>query len=265
MAIILGMLQGITEWLPISSSGHLAIFQHYFDEEPPVLFDIILHLGSLFVISYILRNELRELLEAFPGAVKKFHKPNYLKDQERLVFLVILASIPTAAIGLFFNGDIIDSFYENMHLVGLCLFCTGCAIWYSKDYKNDLEINDLHFTKIFCTGIVQGLAILPGISRSGVTIAILRIFGLNPLKAAKFSFLIFIPAILGATILKLNEVGETLEEVGPLSIILGFFASSISSFLSIKFLLKLIDRQQFHYFTPYCLIIGTALIFESLF
>ncbi|MAO99951.1 MAG: hypothetical protein CL982_03885 [Euryarchaeota archaeon] len=264
MAILLGILQGITEWLPISSSGHLAIFQYYFNEKPPILFDVILHLGSLSVISYILRSEIKEFLEALPGTLRKISNPNTFNNEEKLVFLVILATIPTAVIGLMFDGEIIDSFNENMNLVGLCLIFTGVLIWYSKDYNDKLEIQDLPSSRSIYTGIIQGLAILPGVSRSGVTISILRIFGLNPLRAAKFSFLIFIPAILGATLLQLNEASSTLEEVGVSSILLGFLASSISSFLSIKFLIRLIDKQQFHYFTPYCFLLGIFLIYESL-
>ena len=263
MAIILGILQGITEWLPISSSGHLAIFQHYFGEEPPILFDVILHLGSLTVISYILRNEIIIFLNAIPLTFKKIRKKDNLEEQEKLVLLVLLVSLPTALIGLLFDGEIIEKFYNEMYLVGFCLIITGIVIWYSRSYNNNLDITHLSYFRAFIIGIVQGLSILPGISRSGTTIAFLRIFGIQPLKAAKFSFLIFIPAIIGATLLKLNEAESTLEEVGLNSIIFGFLASVISSFLSIKFLLKLINNQQFHYFTPYCLIIGVFLILDN--
>ena len=263
MAIILGILQGITEWLPISSSGHLAIFQYYFDEEPPILFDIILHLGSLSVVSYILRNEIIVFFEALPSTFKKFKESGDFNSEEKLVLLVVLASIPTALIGLLFDGEIIGVFYERMHLVGFCLIVTGTVIWYSKDYSSNLDYTNLSYSSALCIGIVQGLSILPGISRSGTTIAFLRIFGLEPIKAAKFSFLIFIPAIIGATFLKFNEAESTLEEVGLISIILGFLASVISSFLSIRFLIKVINNQQFHYFMPYCLIIGIFLILDN--
>ena len=263
MAIILGILQGITEWLPISSSGHLAIFQHYFDEEPPILFDIILHLGSLFVISYVLRNEIMEFLEAIPSTLRKLRESSNLEDNEKLVLLVVIATIPTALIGLLFDGEVIESFYDKIYLVGFCLIITGIIIGYSREYNNSLDFADLSYLRAGYIGIVQGLSILPGISRSGTTIAFLRIFGLEPIKAAKFSFLIFIPAIIGATMLKLNEAGDTLEEVGLVSIVLGFLSSVISSFLSIKFLLAVINNQKFHYFTPYCLIIGIFLVFDN--
>ena len=263
MAIILGILQGITEWLPISSSGHLAIFQHYFDVDPPILFDVILHLGSLFVISYVLRNEIMEFLEAIPSTLRKLRESSNLEDNEKLVLLVVIASIPTALIGLLFDGEVIESFYDKIYLVGFCLIITGIIIGYSREYNNSLDFADLSYLRAGYIGIVQGLSILPGISRSGTTIAFLRIFGLEPIKAAKFSFLIFIPAIIGATMLKLNEAGDTLDEVGLDSIVLGFLSSVISSFLSIKFLLIIINKQKFHYFTPYCLLIGIFLIFDN--
>jgi len=263
MAIILGILQGITEWLPISSSGHLAIFQHYFDVDPPILFDVILHLGSLFVISYVLRNEIMEFLEAIPSTLRKLRESSNLEDNEKLVLLVVIATIPTALIGLLFDGEVIESFYDKIYLVGFCLIITGIIIGYSREYNNSLDFADLSYLRAGYIGIVQGLSILPGISRSGTTIAFLRIFGLEPIKAAKFSFLIFIPAIIGATMLKLNEAGDTLEEVGLVSIVLGFLSSVISSFLSIKFLLAVINNQKFHYFTPYCLIIGIFLVFDN--
>ena len=179
--------------------------------------------------------------------------------------MVATASVPTALFGLAFDGDIIQNFYEEMYLVGTGLIITGIVIWFSKNYNNNLSFSNLSFSKTFCVGVVQGLSILPGISRSGTTIAFLRMFGLEPITAARFSFLIFIPAIIGATFLKLNEAGDTLEEVGLVSILLGFSFSVISSFVSIKFLLAVINNQKFHYFTPYCLMIGTFLIFESYF
>ena len=263
MAIILGILQGITEWLPISSSGHLAIFQHYFNEEPPILFDVILHLGSLSVISFILRTEIIEFSRAIPSAVRKIGGESMYNDDERLVLLVATASIPTAIIGLFFDGQIIQSFYDEIYLIGICLIITGLIVWYSRSFNNTLDFADLPYSKIFYVGIIQGLSILPGISRSGTTIAFLRVFGLEPTKAAKFSFLIFIPAIVGATFLKLNEAETALNEVGLVSIMLGFSASVLSSFVSVKVLLAVINSRKFHYFTPYCIIIGIFLIYDN--
>ena len=265
MAIILGILQGITEWLPISSSGHLAIFQFYFEEEPPILFDIILHIGSLCVIFYIMRDEIKRVLDSVPSFFSNYRNYTNLKGEQRLIGLVIVASIPTAIIGFTFDSTVIGDFYSEMHLVGGCLMFTGILVWLSKDYSGDKQIDDFPIKNALIVGFFQGLAILPGVSRSGSTIAISKMLGMEPVKAARFSFLLFIPAITGATILKIQDIDETISEVGTLSLMLGFLSSVITSYFSINILLNLIKKQQFHYFTPYCILLGFLLIYTSLF
>ena len=265
MAVLLGILQGITEWLPISSSGHLAIFQIYFEEEPPILFDIILHLGSLCVILYIMRDEVRQMLVIFPKFLANYQNYSNLKGNERLIGMIIIASIPTAIIGFTFDSTIIGDFYTEMHLVGGCLVFTGLIVWFSKDYDGKKQIDDFPIKNALLIGFFQGLAILPGISRSGSTIAISKIMGMDPVRAARFSFLLFIPAIIGATILKIGDYDNTASAVGEVPLILGFLSSAITSYFSINLLLQLIKKQQFHYFTPYCLILGFFLIYTGLF
>ena len=246
MAIILGILQGITEWLPISSSGHLAIFQFYLEEEPPILFDIILHIGSLCVIFYIMRDEIKRVLDSVPSFFSNYRNYTNLKGEQRLIGLVIVASIPTAIIGFTFDSTVIGDFYSEMHLVGGCLIFTGILVWLSKDYSGDKQINDFPIKNALIVGFFQGLAILPGVSRSGSTIAISKMLGMEPVKAARFSFLLFIPAITGATILKIQDIDETISEVGTISLMLGFLSSVITSYFSINILLNLIKKQQFH-------------------
>ena len=265
MAVILGILQGVTEWLPISSSGHLAIFQFYFEEEPPILFDIILHLGSLCVILYIMRDEIKEILSSLPDFLSNYNNYTNLKGEQRLIGLVIIASIPTAIIGFTFDSTVIGDFYSEMHLVGGCLIFTGLIVWFSKDYSGDKQIDDFPIKNALIVGFFQGLAILPGVSRSGSTIAISKILGMDPVRAARFSFLLFIPAIIGATLLKIKDIDETISDVGALPLILGFLSSVITSYFSINLLLTLVKKQQFHYFTPYCIALGLFLIYTSLF
>ena len=261
--MLLGILQGITEWLPVSSSGHLAIFQFYFEEEPPILFDIILHLGSLCVILYIMRDEICQIVEAVPSFVTKFQSDN-LRGNERMIAMIIVASFPTAVIGFTFDSTIIGDFYSEMHLVGGCLIFTGLLVWFSKDYDGDKKIDDFPIKNTLVIGFFQGLAILPGVSRSGSTIAISKILGMDPVRAARFSFLLFIPAIVGATLLKIGEIDETVAEVGALPLALGFLTSVVTSYFAVNALLELIRQQKFHYFTPYCLALGLILIFDSL-
>jgi len=264
LALLLGVLQGLTEWLPISSSGHLAIFQYYFGEEPPIMFDIILHLGSLCVIFFVMRDEIRHIVVAFPSFVTDYQSHRNLKGNERILAMILVASFPTAVIGFTFDSTIIGDFYSEMYLVGGCLIFTGILVWFSKSYSGDKKMDDFPIRYALVIGFFQGLAILPGISRSGSTIAISKILGMDPVKAARFSFLLFIPAIIGATFLKIGDIDETVNEVGLLPLVLGFLASVITSYLAINFLLELIRKQQFHYFSPYCVILGLFLIFETL-
>ena len=246
MAVLLGIIQGITEWLPISSSGHLAIFQFYFiEEEPPILFDIILHLGSLCVILYIMRDEVRQVLVTFPKFITNYQNFGNLKGDERLIGMIIIASIPTAIIGFTFDSTIIGDFYTEMHLVGGCLVFTGLIVWFSKDYDGKKQIDDFPINNALLVGFFQGLAILPGVSRSGSTIAISKILGMNPVRAARFSFLLFIPAIVGATLLKIGDLNDTVSEVSEFSLILGFITSVITSYFSINLLLLLRDKRFF--------------------
>ena len=130
MAIILGILQGITEWLPISSSGHLAIFQFYFEEEPPILFDIILHIGSLCVI--------KRVLDSVPSFFSNYRNYTNLKGEQRLIGLVIVASIPTAIIGFTFDSTVIGDIYSEMHLDGGCMNFTGILVWLQSLHQRDL-------------------------------------------------------------------------------------------------------------------------------
>ena len=262
--MLLGILQGVTEWLPISSSGHLAIFQFYFGEEPSILFGIILHLGSLCVILYITRDEIRQLIMAFPNFLNKFQSGD-LKGNERMVAMIIVASLPTAAIGLIFvYSEIVDVFYSEMHLIGGCLIFTGLLVWFSKGYDDGKQIDNFPIKNVLVIGLFQGLGVLPGVSRSGSTIAISKILGMDSVKAARFSFLLFIPTIIGAILLDIRDIKPTLSEIGPLSLILGFLASVVTSYLAVNVLLKLIRQHKFHYFTPYCVALGLILIFDSL-
>ena len=156
LAVLLGILQGITEWLPISSSGHLAIFQFYFDEHPPILFDIILHLGSLCVILYVMRKEIKEVFLVLPSILDYKNYSN-LKGYERMLMMVVVASVPTAIIGFTFDSTIIGDFYSEMHLVGGCLIFTGILIGISKNYDGTKQIDDLKFLNALVVGFFRCL------------------------------------------------------------------------------------------------------------
>ena len=204
-------------------------------------------------------------MSSLPHFLSNYKNYSNLKGEQRLIGLVILASIPTAIIGFTFDSTVIGDFYSEMHLVGGCLVFTGLIVWFSKDYSGDKQIDDFPIKNALIVGFFQGLAILPGVSRSGTTIAISKVLGMDPVRAARFSFLLFIPAIIGATLLKIKDIDDTISDVGALPLILGFLSSVITSYFSINLLLTLVKKQQFHYFTPYCIALGLFLIYTSLF
>ncbi len=240
-ALLLGIIQGITEWLPISSSGHLVIFQHLFGLTPPLIFDIILHLGSLIVILIVFFKEIKEI---FLGVIRFERK--YLK----IFGYLIIASIPIGLVG-FFLSDQIKSVFNNIRLVGVCLIVSAFLIYFSKyPKKKDKKLN-LKNTSII--GIAQSFAILPGLSRSGSTISAALFQGMKREEAVKFSFLLAIPAILGATILEAKNISELPDIKITL---IGFFASIVAGYFTLKYLIRLVKNDNFQKFAWYCLILG---------
>ena len=247
-AIILGIVQGITEWLPVSSSGHLVLFQHLFGLAPPVLFDVILHIGSLVVIFIVFWKDIKELVI---GVFKRDKK--YLK----YLLWLIIASIPIALVGFFLN-DFIKSIFNNLSTVGFSLLLTAVLLFASKYPK--AKNQKLKLCNTFVVGLAQALAILPGVSRSGSTISVGLMTGMKKREIATFSFLLFIPAILGATLLEIKNVSE-ITNVSAL--IVGTIVAIIAGVLSLRLLLKIIDKNKFSYFGWYCLALGLVVLIIS--
>ncbi|MFH1276015.1 MAG: undecaprenyl-diphosphatase UppP [Candidatus Woesearchaeota archaeon] len=244
-AIILGIVQGLTEWLPISSSGHLVLFQHLFGLEVPIVFDVILHLGSLLVIFFVFWKDIKKL---FFGVLKgnKF----YLKYFSYL----ILATIPIGLVG-FFLKDIVESAFGDVRIVGYSLLLTALILFLSKYPKN--KEKKLTWKSGLMVGLCQALAIFPGVSRSGTTISVGLMQGINREEAARFSFLLFIPAILGATVL---EIGDISSISNLPALLIGTLTTIIVGFFSLKWLLKVIKRGNFSYFAWYCLGLGIVIL-----
>ncbi len=239
-AIFLGILQGVTEFLPISSSGHLVIAQHFCPEIArfPVSLDVILHLGTLLALCVYFWKDLIEML---------LHP--------RLGIPVVVATFVTAGVVLPFK-KIVESFFSSPQLACLMLFVTGTLLFIATKKKgNDREqVRVLDAVK---TGLAQAIAVIPGISRSGTTIVAGILFGLKAETAARFSFLIAIPAILGAGVLELSDLhGFPLSLL--LSYFLGFLASFFSGLWAIKWLLRLLSHTQnvLKYFAYYCWLAG---------
>ncbi len=247
-AIILGIVQGITEWLPISSSGHLVIFQHFFNLDVPIFFDIMLHVATLLVIFVVFYKDILQMLKALL-------KLDFKSEHGKMNLFIIIGSIPTAIIGFVFH-DLFESFFSNLTAVAIALLVTGFILYSTKLVKN----NNHKITLIdsVLVGIAQGLAIIPGISRSGSTISIGMLLGIKKELVAKFSFLLAIPAIIGATLFEAKDFASI--DINVIPLLFGMLSAFIVGYLSLKWLLNLIIKQKFHLFAYYCWTVGILLL-----
>lgn len=251
-AVFLGIVQGLTEFLPISSSGHLVIFQNILNiEEPEIFFDICLHVGTLIAILIVYFRKVLEL-------IKSCFDFNGIKDGTNkdftMVLMIITGSIPTAAIGLFIK-KYSHLVFSNIVLTGFMLLVTGGILISSKFFR---ERENNGFTRsesiknALIIGVIQGFAVFPGISRSGSTIVTGLFLGLKRKDAASFSFLLSVPAILGAQLLSLRDVSPEYISSNLIPVLAGTFTSFLVGFIALKFLIKLVNRGKLYFFAPYC-------------
>ena len=260
-AIVLGVLQGITEFLPVSSSGHLVLMQHFLGiKESQVFFDVMLHFGTLGaviivyyqVIGSLVRTGFSTLFQASFYRHPRLTISNTL--DLRLIWFLLLGSIPTGLIALLFKDSLEAIFGKPMVVAGM-LIITGLILQLSRlgqrRRQTETPLRAWHTPLV---GIVQGLAIIPGISRSGSTISISLLLGLSPQVAAQYSFLLSIPAILGAVVLKFKDVGEI--TIAPAVIVAGTLASFIVGYIALRFLLAMLNRGKFSIFSYYCFAVG---------
>ena len=242
-AIIIGLVQGLTEFLPISSSGHLVILQKLLKINlPGNLIEVSAHLGTLLSIILIYKNDIYDLIISFKSPKTKDY-----------IILVALATIPSIVFVLIAKSFIITLF-ESLRSVSFALIFTGIILLIS--YYGNYTIKKLNISKGLIIGIFQALAILPGISRSGMTISIALLLGIKNVEAAKFSFMLAIPAIFGATILTLLETD--LNEIDDLifPLITAAFIAFLSGYYALKFLIKILNNGKFYYFSIYCIFLG---------
>ena len=260
-AIVLGILQGITEFLPVSSSGHLVLMQHFLGiKESQVFFDVMLHfgtLGAVIIVYYqLIGSMVRTGFSAFFEA--DFYRYPRLTINNtphlRLIWFLLLGSIPTGLIALLFK-DSLEAIFGKPMVVAVMLIVTGLILQLSRFGQRRLQAETpLRSGHAPLIGIAQGLAITPGISRSGATISISLLLGLSPQVAAQYSFLLSIPAILGAVVLKLKDVGEI--TIAPAVIIVGTLTSFIVGYIALRFLLAILNRGKFSIFSYYCFALG---------
>lgn len=262
-ATLLGALQGLTEFLPISSSGHLVLVQHLFGlREPALIFDLLVHIATLAAVLTMYRQDVYALFTAW------FRPQNSLDGSDaerasarRLGLLLVLANVPTAVIGLLFESTF-ERFFSTPWIVGIALLVTGTLLWLLKSPRvregGTLEVGMVHALLLGC---VQGLAITPGISRSGSTIAIALLCGVSRQSAARFSFLMAVPAILGAALLKSDSVGGLARAELNL-VIAGMVSALVVGYIALRYLIRLVMQGELWRFSFYCWAVGlTTLLF----
>jgi undecaprenyl-diphosphatase len=247
--ISLGIIQGLTEYLPVSSSGHLVIFQHLLGLKNDLLtLDVFLHFGTLIPLIIIFWSDIRDIL--------------LLKKEKRhLTILIIIGVIPTAIIGILFE-DFFTELFSSISIVGYMLIITGILLFLVEHLgRVNKGINEMKPYNAIIVGLAQGLAIIPGISRSGSTIIASLFQGLDRDSAARYSFLISIPVILGAGLMKLNDVfTEGLSELNISSIITGTIVAAFAGYFAIKYFLHILKKGRLVVFSYYCWIVGILVI-----
>ena len=240
-ALILGILQGITEFLPVSSSGHLVIGQKLLGiNVPGNAFEVILHIGTLMSILVVFWPDIHRLL----GDIKDYNTRTY-------IFTLLLGTTPAIIVGLSLK-DQVALMFDNAHSVALALIITGIILVFSKWFLN--KKSDLTLVKGFCIGLTQALAIIPGISRSGATICAGLMMGLSSEEAARFSFLLAIPAIAGAGLLTAIDIDKI--SIGMDVMAVGLLSSFLVGLVALKWLLNLLKTGKFYWFGVYCLLLG---------
>lgn len=245
--ILLGIVQALTEFLPVSSSGHLVLAEYFLKiHTPGIAMEVVLHLGTLISILVFYFSELKKLFIDF--------FTNQDPAGRQMVWALAIATIPAVIVGLGFESKI-DAFFSNPVLVSTALIFTGFVLFSTRFIKAGGNDNILIVSAV-AIGIAQAVAIIPGISRSGMTISVALILGISNITAARFSFILAIPALLGAGILKLNEALQLTSNISAGAIIGGFFSSAVVGYLVIGLLIKLISRDKFWLFSIYCWIIG---------
>lgn len=273
VAIVLGIVQGLTEFLPISSSGHLVIFQELFGmndlEESHLLFDTLLHFGTLLSIFLVYNKDMYYLIKEFFGILTDISKGEvniHASPYRKMIMLLITATIPTVIIGLLFK-DMFDLMFKSIRVVGFTLLFTGFLLSISnKLISGSKDEANAKYSNAFIIGLFQGMAIMPGISRSGSTIVAGLLNGFKKEFAVKFSFLISIPAILGAAVLQIPDLlRQGIDSTIIFPYIAGTLAAAITGFIAIKFLINLLNKGKFYLFSYYCWGVGVFIILYSLF
>lgn|SRR5690625_1812701 len=257
--IILGIVQGLTEPLPISSSGHVLIFREIFSVQISGLtFEIIVNFGSLLAIMFVYRESIYQLTKNF--FIYLLFRKSAAKRDFNYTLLIILATIPIGVVGLL-TRHWIETSLSSLLFVGLSLLLTGFFLWlirHLKGFKSDYQIS---WRDALIIGFVQIIALVPGVSRSGATIVAAMLVGLKRETALRFSFLLYIPVSLGVTILSIDEITQTTQSNSMIiPLVIAWITAIIATYIALKWFVQVMLRGKLVYFTYYCVGIGSVLI-----
>ena len=253
-AIILGIVQGLTEFLPVSSSGHLVIAQSLMGIKlPGVLFEVVVHVATLCAVCWVYRASLVRLGRGLAGGER---------TALGYIGLLVLATIPAAIVGIAL-GDAIEPIFEHPIVVAALLLVTGFLVRSIRTLGPRATRKDLRPQDALIVGLAQAVAILPGISRSGSTVAVGTAMGIDTIRMAEFSFLLSIPVIIGAALLQLPNIGGMGVAIGVGPLAVAFIAASLSGIFAIHMFLKMIEHRTVHRFAYYCWSVGIAYLVAS--
>ena len=256
--LILGIVQGLTEFLPVSSSGHLelvkAILGSDYEKQQGLLITIILHAGTAFSTLFVFRKDISLIL----SDLMKFKKGKSLNFSIKIV----LSMIPAVLFGLFFEGFTASLFEGKIALVGTMLMITALLLYLAD--RVDENKKELSYGTSFSIGLIQALAILPGISRSGATIALGVLLRIDRDKVARFSFLMVIPLILGSIVKSILDGNLTQENTELFPLMIGFLSAFITGIFACRWMVALVKKSKLKYFSFYCIILGALAILYSL-
>lgn len=260
-ALVLGIVQGLTEYLPVSSSGHLAIGSYLFgiEGEENLAFTVLVHVATVMSTFVVLWKEIDWILKG----LFKFK----MNDETKYFLNIVVSMIPIGIVGVFFKDKVEEIFGSGLLIVGCCLLLTAALLTFSY-YAKPRQREHISLKDAFIIGLAQACAVLPGLSRSGSTIATGLLLGNNKEKLAQFSFLMVIPPILGEALLDVLKAAKGEEAFGDISVlplVVGFIAAFVSGCLACKWMINIVKKGKLIYFGIYCAIAGAVTIVCSLF
>jgi undecaprenyl-diphosphatase len=260
-AVVLALVQGLTEFLPISSSAHLILPSQVLGwDDQGLAFDVAVHVGTLLAIAIYFRQEVIQLTSAWLRSVSRRTQSAEQKQDSRLAWLIIVSTIPAGLSGFLFN-DFISENLRSTAVIAATTLIFGVALYISDQYgRRTLSIRDININAAIIIGLSQALALIPGTSRSGITMTAALLIGYSRDAAARYSFLLSIPLIAAAGLLKGKELMETGSDNDWFLVILGTVVAFLSAYTCIHWFLRLLDKIGFTPFVIYRLLLGTVLL-----